>query len=53
MTEAIILGTVALKEPGKTLTWDAKTMKIANMPAAEAHLSRKYRKGWKVKGYKG
>ncbi|WP_158859390.1 Gfo/Idh/MocA family protein [Lunatibacter salilacus] len=53
MTEAIILGTVALKEPGKILQWDAKTMKIANLPAAEKHLSRKYRRGWKVKGYKG
>jgi hypothetical protein len=53
MTEAIILGTVALREPGKVLQWDSKRMKISNMPSAEKHLSRKYRKGWKVKGYKG
>ncbi|WP_209331857.1 Gfo/Idh/MocA family protein [Lunatimonas salinarum] len=49
MTEAIILGTVALREPGKLLKWDAKNMKIANLPEAEKHLSRQYRKGWEVK----
>lgn len=50
MTEAIILGTVALREPGKVLQWDSKAMKIPNYPEAEKYLSRKYRKGWKVRG---
>ncbi|MBN7812789.1 Gfo/Idh/MocA family oxidoreductase [Algoriphagus sp. H41] len=48
MTEAIILGTVAIREPRKTLEWDSKKMKIPNHPEAERYLSRKYRKGWKV-----
>ncbi|EON77118.1 putative NADH-dependent dehydrogenase [Lunatimonas lonarensis] len=52
MTEAIILGTVALREPGTLLKWDAKKMKITNLPGAEKHLSRSYRKGWEVKGFR-
>jgi predicted dehydrogenase len=49
MTEAIILGTVAIREAGKLLEWDAEKMKFPNNPAAEKHLKRKYRKGWRVK----
>ncbi|MEX0884731.1 MAG: Gfo/Idh/MocA family oxidoreductase [Cyclobacteriaceae bacterium] len=52
MSEAVILGTVAIREPNKTLEWDAKNMKITNVPSANQHLSRDYRKGWKVKGFK-
>lgn len=48
MTEAIILGTVAIRVPGKLLNWNAKTMKIPNVPEAEQFLKRKYRKGWEV-----
>jgi predicted dehydrogenase len=48
MTEAIILGTVAIRVPGKLLNWNAKAMKISNEPEAERFLKRKYRKGWEV-----
>ncbi len=48
MTEAIILGTVAIREPQKVLQWDAKKMKIPNWPEAEKYLSRKYRQGWEI-----
>jgi predicted dehydrogenase len=48
MTEAIILGTVAIREPGQLLEWNADKMKFPNYPAAEKHLKRKYRKGWKA-----
>jgi predicted dehydrogenase len=51
MTEAIILGTVALREPGKTLKWDAVKMEFPNHPEAEKYLSRNYRKGWGVSGF--
>jgi predicted dehydrogenase len=51
MTEAIILGTVALREPNRVLEWDAAKMKIPNYPAAEKYLRREYRKGWKTKGF--
>jgi len=52
MAEAIILGTVALKEPGKLLEWNHKKMKFTNMKEANKHLSRPYRKGWEVGGFK-
>lgn len=49
MSEAIILGTVAIRVPGQVLQWDAKHMRIANHPEAERLLRRTYRKGWEVK----
>lgn len=49
MTEAIILGTVALREPETVLEWDPKKMRIPNYPEAEKHLRRNYRKGWNTK----
>lgn len=51
MTEAIILGTIALREPDKTLQWDSSQMKFPSHPEAEKHLSRNYRKGWEVGGF--
>ncbi len=48
MTEAIILGTVAIRVPQATLEWNSKKMKIPNHPEAEEYLSRKYRAGWEV-----
>ena len=46
MTEAILLGTVAIREPGQLLEWDSEKMKFPNYPQAEKHLQRRYRKGW-------
>lgn len=48
MTEAILLGTVAIRVPGVVLEWDAKKMQFPNHPAANQYLKRKYRKGWEV-----
>jgi predicted dehydrogenase len=48
MTEAILLGTVAIRVPGETLEWDEQNMKIPNYPAAEKYIQRKYRDGWNV-----
>ncbi|MEO7988448.1 MAG: Gfo/Idh/MocA family oxidoreductase [Chryseolinea sp.] len=45
LTEAINLYAVALRT-GKTLYYDAASMKITNIPDANKHLSREYRKGW-------
>ncbi|HMH22525.1 MAG TPA: Gfo/Idh/MocA family oxidoreductase [Puia sp.] len=46
MTEAILLGTVAIRVPGQMLHWDAKNMKFPGLPEAEKYLRRKYREGW-------
>ena len=46
MTEAILLGTVAIRVPGQRLEWDSGKMKFPGNEAAEKYLKRKYRKGW-------
>ena len=51
MTEAILLGTVAIRVPETLLQWDASNMKFPNNPEAEKYLKRTYRKGWEVKGF--
>jgi predicted dehydrogenase len=48
MTEAILLGTVAIRAPGQRLEWDAARMKIPNHAEAERYLRRSYREGWSV-----
>jgi predicted dehydrogenase len=51
MTEAILLGTVAIREPGKLLEWDNEKMKFTNYPDAGKYLRRSYRKAWNVAGF--
>ncbi len=51
MTEAILLGTVAIRVPGTRLDWDADKLKFTNFPEAEKFLRRDYRKGWKTKDF--
>ena len=48
MTEAILLGTVAIRVPGVELTWDSPNLKIKNNDPANRYLSRVYRDGWHV-----
>ena len=50
MAEAILLGTVAIRVPGKVLEWNASAIEITNEPAAQRLLRRTYRDGWKVAG---
>jgi predicted dehydrogenase len=45
LTEANHLGNVAYRI-GKRIEWEAKTMRIRNVPQAEQLLGREYRKGW-------
>jgi hypothetical protein len=51
MTEAILLGTVAIRVPGQLLEWDSEKMKFPNYPDANKYLSRDYRKGWHKAGF--
>lgn len=48
MTEAILLGTVAIRTPGEKLKWDHDGMKVTNLAEANRFLQRQYRKGWRV-----
>jgi predicted dehydrogenase len=51
MTEAILLGTVAIRVPGEKLQWDSAQMKVTNLPQANAYLQRDYREHWHVAGF--
>ena len=51
MTEAILLGTVAIREPDTLLEWDAENLKFSNYPDANTYLRRTYREGWNVAGF--
>ena len=51
MTEAIILGTVAIRMPDTVLEWDPDNMWFPNHPEANKYLQRAYRKGWGVAGF--
>jgi len=48
MTEAILLGTVAIRVPGQELEWDSSRLKVTNSPEANRYLQRKYREGWRL-----
>jgi predicted dehydrogenase len=50
LTEALLLGVVANRFPGKTLSWDAARLQVTNEPDANRLLRRDYRKGFEVKG---
>lgn len=50
MAETVLLGTVAIRAPGRVLEWDAERMRIPNAREAERCLRRTYRKGWEVAG---
>ncbi len=46
LTEAVLLGSVAIRLAGETLRWDADALKITNLSSANALLKKPYRKGW-------
>ncbi|MCC6288172.1 MAG: Gfo/Idh/MocA family oxidoreductase [Chitinophagaceae bacterium] len=49
MTEAILLGTVAIRVPDQELLWDATNLSFTNNAEANKYLKRVYRKGWEIK----
>jgi predicted dehydrogenase len=51
MTEAVLLGTVAIRIPEQLLQWNSKKMTFPNHPQAEKYLKRTYRDGWEVQGF--
>jgi predicted dehydrogenase len=50
LTEAVLLGNAAAWYPGERLTFDARSLRFTGRPEADAHLSRDYRRGWRVRG---
>jgi predicted dehydrogenase len=51
MTEAILLGTVAIRVPDQLLEWDSVNLNFPNYPEADKYLKRKYREGWSAGGF--
>jgi predicted dehydrogenase len=51
MTEAILLGTVAIQVPDELLEWNSDKMDFPNYPDANKLLKRRYREGWNVAGF--
>jgi hypothetical protein len=49
LTEAILLGTIAVRNPGAKLTWNAEKMELRGAPTAQELLTKPYRSGWEPK----
>src|SRR5439155_440661 len=47
-TEAVLLGTVCVRNGGDKLYWDSPNLKITNDPDANQYLHYEYRKGWEL-----
>jgi predicted dehydrogenase len=48
ISDAMNLAAISLRMGGRRLLWDAAAMKITNVPEANNHLVRDYRKGWEL-----
>jgi predicted dehydrogenase len=46
LTEAVLLGAVAIRFPGEQLQWDSQAARITNHPAANSRLTKSYRRSW-------
>jgi predicted dehydrogenase len=47
LTEATLLGSIAVRVPGQTLAWDAANLRFKNSEEAQQMVARKYREGWR------
>lgn len=46
LTEAVLLGSIAIRVPETTLSWSAEDMKLTGSEKAAGLLRKEYRKGW-------
>lgn len=53
LTEAVLLGSVAVRFPQTTLQWDAASLRFNNCADANPFVRRQYRSGWEVPGLSG
>jgi predicted dehydrogenase len=49
LTEAVLLGTIAIRNPGTTLTWNTEKLELGGSPQAKALVRKSYRAGWEPK----
>ncbi len=48
LTEAVLLGNIAVRYRLQTLQWDAENLRITNLEEANQWLTREYREGWEL-----
>jgi hypothetical protein len=48
LTEAVLLGNIAVRYRTQTLKWDASAMQITNLKEANQWLTRDCREGWQI-----
>jgi predicted dehydrogenase len=48
LTQAALLGAIAIRFPGQTLKWDNQNTRFTNLEAANDYVNLPYRKGWKL-----
>src|SRR5579872_7083272 len=48
LTEAVLLGSVCIRNGGGKLVWDSENMKFTNDPDANEYLDYEHREGWKL-----
>lgn len=48
LTEAVLLGSVCIRNGGEKLVWDSANLRITNDPDANKLLHYEYRKGWSL-----
>jgi hypothetical protein len=48
LTEAVLLGNIAVRYRGTKLVWDDQAMAFTNLPEANHWLRREYRDGWDI-----
>jgi hypothetical protein len=46
LTEAVLLGAIAIRFPKEQLMWDSKALEFTHHADATARLTKEYRKGW-------
>lgn len=46
LTETVLLGTIAIRLPGKQLVWNAEKLALTGAPQAQAMLTKSYRASW-------
>ena len=46
LTETVLLGTIAVRNPGRLLTWNAPALELSGVPHAPLMLTKAYRGGW-------
>lgn len=48
LTEAVLLGNIALRYKSQTLKWDAPALKVTNLDEANRWVTKEYRAGWEI-----